>query len=52
MPFADSPGRGLLLADGSVLVIGGALPRDPRVVDVCGPVPVAWTARFAIASAR
>jgi alpha-tubulin suppressor-like RCC1 family protein len=51
MPFADSPGQGLLLADGSVLVVGGGLPPDPRVTDNCGPVPVAWTARFAIASA-
>jgi hypothetical protein len=51
MPFADSPGQGLLLADGTVLVVGGSLPPDRRVTDVCGPVAVAWTTLFTVASA-
>ncbi len=48
MPFADSPGKALLLSDGSVLVMGGSVP-DPGTemdTDVSHYRPVGWTARF------
>lgn len=47
MPFADLPGRALLLSDGSVLVTGGGVPSPQPAIDVCGPDrPVGWTARY------
>ncbi len=47
MPFASEPGQGLLLRDGSALVIGGTVPGDPSVTDGCpSRAPIAWVARF------
>jgi N-acetylneuraminic acid mutarotase len=47
MPFASEPGQGLLLHDGSVVVIGGTVPYEEPVTDGCpSRTPVAWVARF------
>ncbi len=49
MPFAVMPGAAVRLADGSVIVTGGGTPA--RDIDVCGPDPVGWTARFTLTGA-
>ncbi len=48
MPFANSPGKALLLSDGSVLVMGGSVPDPSTEMDTDGSYyqPVGWTARF------
>jgi hypothetical protein len=47
MPFASEPGQGLLLGDGSVLVIGGTVPYEQGVTDACpSRAPIGWAARF------
>jgi hypothetical protein len=47
MPFASEPGQGMLLHDGSVVVIGGTVPYEEPVTDVCpSRAPVPWVARF------
>lgn len=46
MPFATDPGVAVLLANGTVLVAGGSIPRTEAVVDVCEPNAIGWAALF------
>jgi hypothetical protein len=48
MPFADDPAHAVLLADGSIVVVGGTLPEEGVSTGSgdCANVSVAWAARF------